>query len=145
MDYGYETLEADLRQLLPDCRAYAPDTIIAVARGGLIAAQLLGYALEVRNIQVLRAASYDGDRQRDTVLLEGEVDLARSKRILVTEDIVDSGKTLQAVVAYLALKKPDAEIRTVAPWYKSSAAVLPDFTCREATEWIDFFWDALGE
>lgn len=145
MHYGYETLEADLKQLLPECRSYDPDTIVAIARGGLIAAQLLGYALNVRNIQVLRVASYDDKQPRDHVTLEGSVDLTGASRVLVVDDIVDSGKTLEAVVAFLRSANPAIAVRSAATWCKRDAAVQPDFCCREATEWIDFFWDTFDE
>ena len=139
--YSYEAFEDDMHRLLPACRAYGPDTIVALARGGMMGAQLLGYGLEVRNIQLLSAVSYDDDVQRDAVMILGHCDVASSRRILIVDDIVDSGKTLQAVKAYLKGLNPAAEIKCAAPWYKGSACEQPDFFCREATEWIEFFWD----
>lgn len=139
--YGYEAFESDMRKLLADCRVYSPDTIIALARGGLMGAQLLGYGLDIRKIQLLSVISYDDAQQRECVRIDGSCDVQRAERILIVDDIVDSGKTLQAVKAYLKERNPDAQIRCAAPWYKPSACEQPDFTCREATEWIEFFWD----
>jgi len=143
--YSYEALEKDMRALLPACRDYAPDTIVALARGGMIGAQLLGYGLDVRRIGLLRVASYDDDRQREAVSIEGDAGAEAVRRILIVDDIVDSGKTLQSVKAYLHVRYPEAEIRCAAPWYKKTACELPDFFCREATEWIEFFWDRFGD
>ena len=139
--YSYEAFEDDMRRLLPGCRAYGPDTIVALARGGMVGAQLLGYGLGVRNIQLLGVTSYDDDVQRGSVAIEGCCNVAAAERILIVDDIVDSGKTLQAVKAYLKAQNPAAQIKCAAPWYKPSAEEQPDFTCREATEWIEFFWD----
>jgi len=139
--YSYEAFEEDMRQLLPACRAFAPDTIIALARGGMMGAQLLGYALNVRNIQLLSVTSYDDEVQRDDLQIEGSCDVRKSKRILIVDDIVDSGRTLQVVKAQLRVQNARAEIRCAAPWYKQTACEQPDFSCREATEWIEFFWD----
>ena len=139
--YSYGAFEEDMRRLLPECRAYGPDTIVALARGGLIGAQLLGYGLGVRNIQLLSVESYDDELQRENVRIGGSCDVAASGRILIVDDIVDSGKTLQAVKAYLQAKNPSAQIKCVAPWYKATACEQPEFSCREATEWIEFFWD----
>ena len=139
--YSYEAFEADMRSLLPGCRAYNPDAIIALARGGMMGAQLLGYGLDVRNIGLLRVASYDDERQRESVSIEGDGGMAGARRILIVDDIVDSGKTLQSVKAYLRERFPEAQIKCAAPWHKPSACERPDFTCREATEWIEFFWD----
>jgi xanthine phosphoribosyltransferase len=139
--YSYEALEEDMRALLPACRAYGPDTIVALARGGMIGAQLLGYGLDVRNIQLLSVVSYDDDVQRGNVQIKGCCDVRTSERILIVDDIVDSGKTLQAVKTYLQAQNPSARIKCAAPWSKKSACEQPDFSCREATEWVEFFWD----
>ncbi|MHC3995212.1 phosphoribosyltransferase [Thiomicrolovo sp. ZZH C-3] len=139
--YSYEAFEADMRALLPACRTYAPDLIVALARGGMMGAQLLGYGLDVRNIGLLRVASYDDESQRETVTIEGDCPGGDVQRILVVDDIVDSGKTLQQVKAYLRERFPQSEIKCAAPWYKPTACEQPDFSCREATEWIEFFWD----
>jgi len=139
--YSYEAFEADMRSLLPACRTYRPDLIVALARGGMIGAQLLGYGLDVRNIALLRVASYDDDAQRAAVTIEGECGRGKAQRILIVDDIVDSGKTLRDVKTYLQGCYPGAEIKCAAPWYKKTACEQPDFHCREATEWIEFFWD----
>jgi xanthine phosphoribosyltransferase len=86
-------------------------------------------------------ASYDDSCQRDSVTIEGDCGAEGAKRILIVDDIVDSGKTLQRIKAHLKTRYPEAEIKCAAPWYKPSACEQPDFTCREATEWIEFFWD----
>ncbi|WP_345987527.1 phosphoribosyltransferase family protein [Sulfurimonas sp. HSL1-2] len=143
--YSYEAFEADMRSLLPECRAYAPDLIVALARGGMMGAQLLGYGLDVRNIALLRVASYDDDAQREGVTIEGDCPEGPVQRILIVDDIVDSGKTLQQVKAYLQERFPVSTIKCAAPWYKPAACEQPDFTCREATEWIEFFWDRFSE
>jgi xanthine phosphoribosyltransferase len=139
--YSYEALEADMRALLPACRRYDPDLIVALARGGMIGAQLLAYGLDVRTVGLLRVASYDDASQRDTVTIDGECGAQRAERILIVDDIVDSGKTLKEVKTHLKALYPEAEIKCAAPWYKQTACEQPDFRCREATEWIEFFWD----
>jgi len=130
-----------MRTLLPQVRAYAPDTIVALARGGLIGAQLLGYALSIRHIELLRVVSYDGEAQRSAVSIEGGCDLSQSQRVLIVDDIVDSGETLKAVREYLLGAYPHLELKCAAPWFKSAAVAQPEFCVREATEWIEFFWD----
>jgi len=142
--YDYDAFESDMNAMLPDIRAFEPDTILALARGGMIGAQLLGYALDIRNIKLLRVASYDGEAQRETVSIEDRCDLRNARRVLIVDDIVDSGKTLEKVRAHLLELYPGIVLKCAAPWYKTSAAVLPEFRVREATEWIEFFWDRFG-
>lgn len=143
--YSYNELEKDMAALLPQCRAFDPEMIVAVARGGMIGAQLLAYALDVRNVQLLRAESYDDELQRDEVTVRSEIEIGGCRRVLIVDDIVDSGKTLAAVREYLLRQNPGLDVRCAAPWYKRSAVLQPDFTCREATEWIRFFWDDFKE
>jgi len=130
-----------MKAMLPAIREFAPDTIVALARGGMIGAQLLGYALDIRNIQLLRVASYGGDRRQGEVRIEGNCDLRNAERVLIVDDIVDSGKTLEAVQAHLQALNPEVRLKCAAPWYKKSASAMPEFCVREATEWIEFFWD----
>lgn len=143
--YGYNELEKDMLSLLPQCRAFDPELIVAVARGGMIGAQLMAYGLDVRNVQLLSAESYDDEVQRDGVTMRCDIDVSRCSRVLIVDDIVDSGKTLEAIRGVLLECNPKLDIRCAAPWYKPTASVQPDFTCREATEWIHFFWDDFKE
>lgn len=142
--YDYAAFEDDMRQMLFAVRDYAPDTLIALSRGGLMGTQLLAYGLDVRNIELLRVESYDAQQRRDGVNIGGHCDVRDALRILIVDDIVDSGKTLEAVVRHLRHQTETAQIKCAAPWYKKTASVQPDFTCREATEWIEFFWDRFG-
>lgn len=127
--------------MIEQSREYKPDAIVAIARGGLILGQLMGYGLDVRNVQTIRAESYDDQVQREGVTIVGECDLQKAKRVLIVDDIVDSGKTLQAVLDYLDVSAPKAEKRTASLFYKTSASVQPDLTVREAMEWVEFFWE----
>lgn len=139
--YSYDTFKEDCDTLATQCKAYEPDVIIAIARGGLILGQYLAYGLDVRDVQTLRAESYDGDVQRDAVSIIGECHVDKAERILIVDDIVDSGNTLKAVLEHLSARAPEAMMRTASVFYKPSATIQPDFTVREATTWIDFFWE----
>ena len=140
--YGYKTFENDTKKLIEQSREYQPDTIVAIARGGMMLGQLMGYGLSVRNVQSIHVESYDDEYQRESVTIFGDCDLKRSERILVVDDIVDSGKTLQAILKYFKKSAPHAIIKSASLFYKHSAVIQPDYTIHEATEWINFFWEA---
>ena len=36
---------------------------------------------------------------------------------------------------------PHLDLKVASIYYKEKALLRPDFTAREATEWIEFFWD----
>ncbi|MEA3373358.1 MAG: phosphoribosyltransferase family protein [Campylobacterota bacterium] len=141
INYAYEAFEKDTKCLIEQVKPYQPDLIVAIARGGMMLGQVMGYGLGVRNVQTIHVESYDGDCQRDSVSVYGSCDLSNAKRVLIVDDIVDSGETLQAVLETLQRSSPDVQIKTAALFYKSTASVSPDFKVREATEWIGFFWE----
>ncbi|MEA3522599.1 MAG: phosphoribosyltransferase family protein [Campylobacterota bacterium] len=140
-DYTYNELENDITTLTHKAEIFEADTILAIARGGCIAAQLLTYRLNIRNLQTIQIQSYDQKIQRDTLTLSDTTDLSQCKRVLIVDDIVDSGNTLCALVLYLKEKYPQIEFKTASLFFKPTASIQPDFTCKEATEWINFFWE----
>ena len=117
------------------------DTIVAVARGGLTFAHLLSEALHIRNIQSIQTEFYDEMKKRDTVSIKGKCDFSRSKKILIVDDIADSGETLKALLNYFHSTYPDFEFKTVTIFYKKSSVFKPNYWVREAEGWIDFFWE----
>jgi len=139
--YSYDTFIEDTKVLIAQCRLYQPDVIIAIARGGMMLGQYMAYGLDVRDVQTIRAESYDGEIQREGVTIVGECTLEKAKRILVVDDIVDSGNTLSSVLEHLVLMTPNAEVRTASLFFKPTASLQPDMSVHEATTVIDFFWE----
>jgi len=139
--YGYDQFKNDIPRLGAVCESFKPDTIVAVARGGMTLAHALCMHLDVRNLQSIRCESYDGDEQRTILTIVGESTFSPSKRILVVDDIVDSGRTLHALLPFLQSSNPDVLFKTASLFTKSTALIQPDFSLYEATDWIDFFWE----
>lgn len=141
MYYSYENFKTDVPVLAGKCGAFESDTIVAIARGGMTVGHALSMALNIRNFQSIRCESYDDVAQRDTVSVFGECDFTQSKRVLIVDDIVDSGKTLRALLAVLQKRYPAILFATAALFTKSTALVQPNYSLHEAHDWIDFFWE----
>ncbi len=139
--YDYKRFCTDVQLLSEQCRHFEADTILAVARGGMTLAHALSMSLDIRNLQSIRTESYDGEVQRDTISISLTCDLSCSKRVLVVDDIVDSGKTLLALLPQLREENPHIDFKTAALFTKQTALTQPDFSLHEATDWIDFFWE----
>jgi len=139
--YGYDECRTDVRSLIGQSREYDPEAIVAIARGGLMLGELMGYGLNIRNVQSLHVESYDDNVQRTSVKIFGSCDLEGFKRVLIVDDIVDSGKTMYAVIEHFKMAYPECDFKIAALFYKPSALLQPDFSVKEAREWIDFFWD----
>lgn len=140
--YGYDEFSGDVRALSDKVRPFEPEAIVAIARGGMMLAQLMAHALHIRNVQTIRTEGYDGDHKREDVKIFGACDLAGLKRVVVVDDIVDSGDTLEAVMAYLKSSFPDVTFKTAAVFYKPDASFQPDYGIQVADGWISFFWEA---
>lgn len=139
--YSYDRFKRDILELADKCTVFKPDTVLAIARGGMTVGHALSMALNIRNLQSLRCESYDDVSQRDTVTVIGECDFLQSKRVLIVDDIVDSGKTLHTLIPILQERYPNIIFASASIFTKPTALMQPDFSLHEALDWIDFFWE----
>lgn len=139
--YAYDEFKKDTQILTDKCRAYEPDVLLAVARGGLTLAHLMAQALDMRNLYSLNSIHYEGELKLDTFNIFNIPDVSHAKRVLIIDDIVDSGETMEEILKVLAEKFPGVEFKLATLFYKKTAVLQPDFAVREANEWIDFFWE----
>ena len=131
----------ELAQTVAD-DGYQPDLILAIARGGLFIAGSVSYALRVKNVYVMNVEYYTGmDERLDfPVILPPPlslVDLA-SARILVADDVADTGHTLALVRDFCAPQV--ADVRCAVLYQKPRSVVDCEYVWRETDKWIDFPW-----
>jgi hypoxanthine phosphoribosyltransferase len=143
---GWEAFGAaarDLAQVIRD-DGYEPDVVIAVARGGLTVAGTLAYALGVKNCGAMNVEFYTGvDQRLDVpVVLPPTLDLVdvQGLRVLVADDVADTGHTLRLVREVLA--QHVAEARTAVLYRKPRSVVRPDYAWRNTDRWVVFPWSA---
>ena len=123
---------------------FRPDLILAIARGGLFTAGALGYALGVKNLHVMNVEFYTGvdERLPLPVMLPPvpqAVDLTGA-RVLIADDIADTGATLKLVRDYCA--DHVAEARCAVVYEKARSTVKCDYVWRRTERWIDFPWSS---
>ncbi len=117
------------------------DAILAIARGGLSIGQLMAYALDKRELFTLNSIHYNKENKLDTIEIFNIPNLSHLKRVLIVDDIVDSGETMQAILEKLKKLYPNIEFKLATIFYKKGSLVKADFALKEANEWIDFFWE----
>ncbi|AXX92873.1 nicotinate phosphoribosyltransferase [Malaciobacter molluscorum LMG 25693] len=139
--YSYDEFKNDTQKLVDSCRDYNPDILLAVARGGLTLSHLMAQAMDMRNLYSLNSIHYEGELKLDTFNIFNIPDVSHAKRVLVVDDIVDSGETMREILRVLKERFPKVDFKLATIFYKKSAVLQPDYTVREATEWIDFFWE----
>lgn len=140
-DFGVASRE--LSQRIVDS-GFTPDIIIAIARGGLLPAGALAYGLGVKLSDAMNIEFYTDVHETlpDPVLLAPLLDTEslKSKKVLVVDDVADSGRTLKMAVEILADK--DCDVRSAVIYEKSRSVHKPDYAWKHTDEWIVFPWSA---
>ncbi len=139
--YTYARFVADVRALVRKTAVFEADTLVAVARGGWMLGAALSQALDNRRLMSVNSVYYDAQERRGACTVFNLPDLSQSRRVLMLDDICDSGVTLDAVKKALQARYPAVEIKIATLYFKPTAIVQPDFTLHEAAAWIDFFWE----
>jgi uncharacterized protein len=125
-----------------DAAHFIPDAVLALARGGLPAAGALAYALGVKNMATLNVEFYTGvDERLDEPLLlppVPDLSLLRTDRLLIVDDVADTGRTLALARDFCA--EHVADVRTAVLYEKPQSVVRCDFVWRRTDKWINFPW-----
>lgn len=108
------------------------DQVLCLARGGLRPGDVFSRLFRLP-LAILSTSSY----RQAAGTKRGELDIASSMtsnsgplagRILLVDDLVDSGITLQSVQEHLKLYFPNVtELRSAVIWYKASSVMRPDY------------------
>ena len=139
--YSYDLFVKDTQLLVDKCRDFEPEILLAVARGGLTLAHLMSQAMDMRNLYTLNSIHYEGDLKLDTFNIFNIPDVSHVKKVLIVDDIVDSGETIREILKVLNEKFPNVEFRLATLFYKKTAVLKHDYYIKEANQWIDFFWE----
>jgi hypoxanthine phosphoribosyltransferase len=108
------------------------DHILCLARGGLRPGDVFSRLFK-RPLAILSTSSYREDygMQRGTLDIAPHITTTHHPiqgRVLLMDDLVDSGITLQQVQQYLIAHYPAiTELKTAVIWFKSSSAITPDY------------------
>ena len=132
---------------------FRPSFIVAIWRGGapigIAVQELLDYFGVDTDHIAIRTSSYSGiDGQASEVRVHGLnyllKNIEQDDRLLIVDDVFDTGRTIEVVIETLREKArsnaPHA-IRVAVPYYKPSrnrTARVPDYYLHETEQWIKF-------
>jgi xanthine phosphoribosyltransferase len=137
--YSYENFKKDTHLLLKNLQHF--DTIVGISRGGLTLSQAIAESLEIRDVQTIQTRLYDNDKKRDCITILDNTLLRDNSKVLVVDDIADSGETLQEVMQHLQNNNPTCSFASAVLFYKKTSVYKPTYWVNEATCWIEFFWE----
>jgi hypoxanthine phosphoribosyltransferase len=116
------------------------DVMLAITRGGLVPAGMLAYLLGIRDILVAAVAYYDdhGAARDQPVFLQFPSDpLLLGKRVLIVDEVWDTGTTIDAVIERVRLGggTPTTAVLHYKPG-RSKVASVPDHFVVSTDAWV---------
>jgi uncharacterized protein len=109
------------------------DTILCLARGGMRPGDILSRIFN-KPLAIMSTSSY----RAEAGTVQGHLDIARyittpkgeiAGKVLLVDDLADSGKTLVAVIEMLRTSyKPITELRSAVIWTKGVSSFTPDYS-----------------
>ena len=135
---------------------FIPDIMVALWRGGTpvgVAVQELFAFLGYNNQHFpIKTSHYHGiDRRHDQVTIEGldalSTPLKNSNRVLVVDDVFDTGITIDRVMAAIEEQALHCEVRAAVTYYKprnNQTQRTPDYFLHTTDQWIVFPHELTG-
>ncbi len=134
----------ELAQQIADS-GFVPDVVLGIARGGLIPAGSIAYALDCKNLFTMNVEFYTGvGTTRDVpVMLPPLLDATEldGLSVLIVDDVADSGKTLQMVQEFC--EGHSSYVRSAVIYEKPRSVIRADYVWRHTDKWINFPWSTL--
>ncbi|MFK7939062.1 MAG: xanthine phosphoribosyltransferase [Roseovarius sp.] len=141
---SWDQLHRDARALAWRLDGKGPDNgdwkaVVAITRGGMAPAMIVARELDIRHVDTISVKSYSHQTQAEPHVIKAPDKelVGDGTGVLVVDDLVDTGKTLDVVKATM----PNAHIATV--YAKPMGHDRVDTYITEVSQdtWIFFPWD----
>jgi len=132
---------------------FRPEFIVGIWRGGapigIAVQEFFEYKAVSTDHIAVRTSSYSGiGEQSREIKVHGLHYIIEhcnaSDKLLIVDDVFDSGRSVEALIAQLRLQmrlNTPTDIRVACPWYKpnnNKTDIIPDYYVKETHEWIVF-------
>ncbi|MFX0123945.1 MAG: phosphoribosyltransferase [Candidatus Hodarchaeota archaeon] len=137
-----ETLTVELFHLVRKDE-YSPDIIAGISRGGLVPARIISDLFlcqsEKPTLAIMQIGFYSGvgKTEKEPIIYQDLPGHIHGKKILLIDDVADSGISLDFAMKYLNMKKP-LEVRIGTLYYKPWSIIKPKYYVEETESWIIF-------
>ena len=120
---------------------FRPDVIVAVLRGGVVPALIVSDVLNVEEFYAIRVKHWGIAEEVYKVpvveqLPQGKLE---GRRVLLVDEIADTGKTIEVAVRELRKMSPQ-EVRTSVVHLKPTSSVIPEYYVEKLDRWVWVFY-----
>jgi hypoxanthine phosphoribosyltransferase len=122
---------------------YKPDIVVAIGRGGYVPARILCDYLLMRDLTSIKVEHWGiaaTETERAAIKFPLCADI-KNKKVLLVDDITDTGDTLRVSLEYLKTFEPK-DIKTAVLVHKTCSVIIPDYFVSRVAKWrwIIFPW-----
>ena len=145
--YQWDEMRRDVNTLCRDIvlDKFDPDCIVGLSRGGLTPGVMMSHWLQ-KPFKPVKAALRDFPEWEDYLPRKSD------ERVLIVDDICDSGETFQRIADHIKgprLKQPmniQADVRFASLWWNNEVEFEPHYYVQECAKdsegiWIHFPWE----
>lgn len=122
---------------------YRPEVIVAIGRGGWVPGRILSDFLDQMDLTSFKIEHYLNTQKVKAAQVRYPLagDMA-GRRVLLVDDVADSGETFAVALEHLNRCGAPAELRTAALHYKISSPYVPDYYAKKIVKWrwITYPW-----
>jgi hypothetical protein len=115
---------------------YQPEVIVAIGRGGYVPGRILSDLLGQMDLTSFKIEHYHHARKQHAARVRYPLatDVA-GRRVLLVDDVADSGETFAVALEHLNSRGSPAEIRSAVLHYKSISPYVPDYYAQKVLKW----------
>jgi len=119
-----------------------PDVIVGISRGGWVPARIMSDLLENPELANVKAEFYLGvaETKGEPVITQPVSTSVKDKRVLVMDDVADTGKSLRLVKTHLS-KEGATDVKIATIYYKPWSVLTPDYYRKKTSLWVIFPWE----
>lgn len=122
---------------------YRPEVIVAIGRGGWVPGRILSDFLDQMDLTSFKIEHYRNAQKVKAAQVRYPLaaDVA-GRRVLLVDDVADSGETFAVALQHLNSRGAPAELRTAVLHYKTSSPYVPDYYAKKVVKWrwITYPW-----
>ena len=122
---------------------YKPDLVIAIGRGGYVPARIICDFMMLRDLTSMKAEHWGSAELdcKEAVIKYPLCTDIKGKKVLLVDDVTDTGGTLIVCLEYLKGLAP-GEIRTAILTHKTCSEIVPDYYANKIArwKWLIFPW-----